>query len=119
MIETGGHVSVGQVPPEVIRIIDVKCPGSGEGGTFRMENLDRAAPHDEFKLVLSSREDYLWAREFVTTRFAGRPQTVLFSPAHSRLRADELAAWILEDRLPVRFQLQLQKYIWTPEARGV
>jgi 7-carboxy-7-deazaguanine synthase len=119
MLETGGHVSLRGVPEAVIKIIDVKCPGSGEGGTFLEENLTLASPHDEFKLVLSSRHDYDWAREFVRGRLGGLPNPVLFSPAHGLVDPAALAGWILEDRLVVRLQLQLHKYVWPPGRRGV
>lgn len=119
MLETGGHVSIRPVPRQVIKILDVKCPDSREGGTFLLENLALAAPHDEFKFVISSRRDYEWSREFVQERFGGLPNTILFSPAHGTVSPSDLASWILADRLPVRFQLQLHKYVWHPSARGV
>lgn len=119
MLETGGHVSIRDVPKRVIKIIDVKCPDSGEGGTFLEENLGLVSPCDEFKLVLSSRRDYEWARDFVLERLRGLPNPVLFSPAHGIVDPQALAGWILEDRLPVRLQLQLHKYVWPPGRRGV
>jgi len=82
MLETGGHVWIDRVPMPVIKIIDVKCPDSGEGETFCAENLALVQPHDEFKFVIASRQDYEWAREFVCRRLTGVPNTILFSPSH-------------------------------------
>lgn len=119
MLETGGHVSIAAVPHAVVKILDVKCPDSGEGGTFRMENLPLAAPHDEFKFVIASRQDYEWSRDFYHEHLETLPNVVLFSPVHLQLPARDLAAWILHDQLPVRLQLQMHKYVWGPRARGV
>jgi 7-carboxy-7-deazaguanine synthase len=118
MLETGGHVSIARVPAAVIKIIDIKTPDSGEPDTFHWENIPLAAPHDEFKFVISSRKDYEWSRDLVRARLKG-PQTVLFSPSHDELPAKDLAAWVLEDSLPVRLQLQAHKYIWGADVRGV
>jgi 7-carboxy-7-deazaguanine synthase len=117
MLETGGHVSIARVPRPVIKIIDIKTPESGEPGTFHWPNLELAAPHDEFKFVITSRSDYEWSREITRTRLQGR--TVLFSPSHDELPAKELAAWVLADNLPIRLQLQAHKYIWGANVRGV
>jgi 7-carboxy-7-deazaguanine synthase len=119
MLETGGHVSVENVPESVIKIIDVKTPGSREGETFHMENLELAAPHDEYKFVITSRADYEWSRDFLLRKLEHRANPVLFSPSHDELPAKDLAAWILEDNLPVRLQLQAHKYIWGADVRGV
>jgi 7-carboxy-7-deazaguanine synthase len=119
MLETGGHVGIERVPKPVLKIIDIKTPDSGEGDTFRWENIDFAEPHDEFKFVIVSRRDYEWSRDVVLQRLRGRPNPVLFSPSHEELPARELAAWILEDNLPVRLQLQTHKYIWGAGVRGV
>jgi 7-carboxy-7-deazaguanine synthase len=119
MLETGGHVSVERVPAAVIKIIDIKTPGSREGDTFRAENLDLAAPHDEYKFVITSRADYEWSRDFLRRKLRNRANPVLFSPSHDELPAKDLAAWILEDNLPVRLQLQAHKYIWGANVRGV
>jgi 7-carboxy-7-deazaguanine synthase len=118
MLETGGHVSIARVPAAVIKIMDIKTPDSGEPDTFQWENIALSAPHDEFKFVISSRKDYEWSRDVVRTRLRG-PQTVLFSPSHDELPAKDLAAWILEDSLPVRLQLQAHKFIWGADVRGV
>src|SRR6185295_3759911 len=85
MLETGGHIAVDRVPREVIKIIDVKCPDSGEGETFCKENIDLAQEHDEFKFVIASRKDYEWSRDMVMQDFQGKPNTILFSPAHGDL----------------------------------
>jgi len=120
MLETGGHRSIAQVPAGVIRIVDVKCPGSGEVEKNDWTNLDVLMPPDEVKFVIKDRADYEFAREVVTRHaLAGRCAAVLFSPVHGVLAPKDLAAWILEDRVPVRLQLQAHKYIWSPEARGV
>ena len=119
MLETGGHVRLDRVPPPVIKIIDIKCPDSGEGQTFCWENIALAAPHDEFKFVIASRKDYEWSRDVVCQQLKGRPNTILFSPAHEEMPPRQLTEWVLADGLPVRVQLQMHKYIWGPDARGV
>ena len=120
MLETGGHISIKDVPAAVIRIVDVKCPGSGESGKNHWENLELLTPHDEVKFVIRDRADYEYARDVVARyRLVGRTAALLFSPVHGVLPAQELAAWILEDRLAVRLQLQAHKYIWSAETRGV
>jgi len=119
MLETGGHVSVGRVPKPVIKVIDIKCPDSREGHAVCWENIDLAAPHDEFKFVISSRADYEWSKQVYQGKFQHKPNPVLFSPSHNDLPAVNLARWILEDGLDVRLQLQLHKYIWGADVRGV
>jgi len=119
MLETGGHVSVARVPEQVIKIIDIKCPDSHEGHTFCWENLELAQAHDEFKFVISSRKDYDWSKQVYLERLRTKPNPVLFSPSHDDLPAVNLAQWILDDGLPVRLQLQLHKYIWGADVRGV
>jgi 7-carboxy-7-deazaguanine synthase len=120
MLETGGHISIERVPPPVIKIVDVKCPGSGESERNDWANLGRLAPHDEVKFVIRDRADYEYARD-VVRRYAleGRVAAVLFSPVHGVLDPKALAAWILDDRLTVRLQLQAHKYIWGADVRGV
>jgi 7-carboxy-7-deazaguanine synthase len=132
MMETSGERPLGNVPKEVHKIVDVKCPGSGEGGTFRMENLDALTKRDEVKFVISDRGDYEFAREF--TRDHGleeRAGAVLFSPAFKKspslerstsncaLDPRELVEWMLADGLPARLSLQIHKYIWEPQKKGV
>jgi len=119
MVETGGHVGIERVPGSVIKIIDVKCPDSGEFGTFCMDNIRLAAPHDEFKFVISSRADYEWSRSFYNEKLEAQSQTVLFSPTFEVLPSVHLAEWILSDGLRVRLGLQIHKHIWNPMLRGV
>jgi 7-carboxy-7-deazaguanine synthase len=120
MVETGGHLSIAEVPPRVIRIVDVKCPGSGESARNHWENLSLLAPHDEVKFVIRDRADYEFARDVVARHgLVGRIAAVLFSPVHGVLASKDLAEWILEDRLQVRLQLQAHKYIWGADVRGV
>ena len=120
MIETGGHLSADAIPAGVIRIIDVKCPASGEADRMHWANLDQLRSSDEIKFVIQDRADYEYAREVVATHdLIARCHAVLFSPVHDALDPKDLARWILEDRLVVRLQLQSHKYIWDPRARGV
>ena len=120
MVETGGHLSADAVPAGVIRVIDVKCPGSGESGKVHWPNLDRLRSSDELKFVIQDRADYQFARDVVTKHeLTTRCAAVLFSPVHGVLDPKQLAEWILADRLPVRLQLQAHKYIWSPDTRGV
>jgi 7-carboxy-7-deazaguanine synthase len=119
MLETGGHIGIERVPAPVIKIVDIKCPASGESHAMRWENLDLVQPHDEFKFVVRSREDYEWSCAVIRERLAGKPNTILFSPSHDELAPAELARWILNDGISARLQLQLHKYIWGPHVRGV
>jgi len=132
MIETSGERDVAILPPAVIKIVDVKCPGSGEGGTFQMGNLRHLQPWDELKFVLRDRADYEFARDFVAEqRLDGASPAILFSPAFRKdavgARSSEqceldparLAEWILADGLPVRLALQIHKFLWDPATRGV
>ena len=120
MLETGGHRSIARVPDGVLKIVDVKCPGSGEAGRNDWTNLDILAPGDEVKFVIKDRADYEFARD-VMARYAlaDRTAAVLMSPVHGVLEPRTLSEWMLADRLPARLQLQLHKYIWPPETRGV
>lgn len=120
LLETGGHMSVAAVPAGVARIIDVKCPGSGEAAKMDWSNLDRLTPRDEVKFVLRDRADYEYARDVVARYdLPARCAAVLFSPVHGVLEPRLLAEWILADRLPVRLQLQVHKYVWDAQTRGV
>jgi 7-carboxy-7-deazaguanine synthase len=120
MLETGGHRSVDQVPAGVVRVIDVKCPGSGESDKNHWPNLDRLRPSDEVKFVIRDRVDYEFARGVVAAHgLGGRCAAVLFSPVHGVLDPKALAEWILADRMPVRLQLQAHKYVWGADVRGV
>ena len=127
MIETSGERFVGALPREVIKIVDVKCPDSGEADTFDLANLGAMDEKDEIKFVISTRRDYEFARDFTREHgLAGRVREVLFSPAFpdpagkwAGLEARELAEWIVADGLPVRLGLQLHKFIWDPATKGV
>jgi 7-carboxy-7-deazaguanine synthase len=120
LIETGGHVNIGQVPGDVIKIVDVKCPGSGEAHRMDWDNLSKLAARDEVKFVIRDREDYEYARDVLTRhQLDRRCAAVLFSPVHGVLNARQLTEWVLADRLPVRVQLQVHKYIWDAQTRGV
>ena len=118
LLETGGSLDVGGVDPRVVRIVDVKCPGSGEAERNRWENLDLLTARDEVKFVPADRADYEWAREVIRERLAGRPPVLLLSPVHGELPPADLVRWMLEDRLPARLNLQIHKVVWG-DARGV
>lgn len=127
LIETSGERPLEKLPREVIKIVDVKCPDSGEADTFRMENLAALDRKDEVKLVIATRRDYEFARDFTRAhRLAERTAQVIFSPVHADpegkwegLEPRQLAEWILADALPVRLGLQLHKFIWHPSMKGV
>jgi 7-carboxy-7-deazaguanine synthase len=120
LLETGGHRSITQVPPGVERIMDVKCPGSGECGKNDWTNLAALTSTDQVKFVIKDRIDYEFARDIVTREdLPARVAAVLFSPVHGVLEPRLLAEWMLADRLPVRLQLQAHKFIWSPDTRGV
>lgn len=120
LLETGGHRSTARVPEPVVTILDVKCPGSGEADRMDWENLERLRQRDEVKFVIRDRADYDYARD-VIGRFGlrGRAAAIHLSPVHGVLNPQTLSEWVLADRLPVRVQLQLHKYIWPPDTRGV
>ena len=120
LVETGGHIDIARVPSEVMKIVDVKCPGSGEAEKTEWSNLDRLQPHDEVKFVIADRDDYEYARTVIRTHdLHSRCAAVLLSPVHDVLSPRTLAEWILADRLPARIQLQIHKYIWDAATRGV
>jgi 7-carboxy-7-deazaguanine synthase len=120
LLETGGHRSTGRVPAAVVTILDVKCPGSGEVDRVCWDNLTRLRPHDEVKFVVKDRTDYEFARDVISRhQLSERVSAIHLSPVHGVLDPKTLSAWVLADHLPVRVQLQLHKYIWTPETRGV
>ena len=114
-LETSGALDISKVDPRVVRVMDLKAPGSGEVERNRYENLEVLAPTDQVKFVICGREDYDWAREMLQRYDIAQRCTVLFSPVHGKQDATELADWILRDRLPVRMQLQLHKYLWGNE----
>lgn len=119
LVETGGGVPVAKVPEQVIKILDIKCPGSGEASKNLWENLDHLNPHDEVKFVLADRADYEWSREILERYSLHDKVQVLFSPVYDRLGLRELAAWVLADNLPIRVQTQLHKVIWGKDTIGV
>ena len=132
LLETSGERPLERVPAEVVKIVDVKCPDSGEGETFRMANLNTLTRQDELKFVVGSRADYEFARDFTCEHnLAQRVNAVLFSPAfrkdaagardssHCLIDPQELAEWILADDAPARLGLQLHKFIWNPALKGV
>ena len=120
MLETGGHRPIGAVPRDVVKIVDVKCPGSGEAARNDWSNLDALAPHDEVKFVIRDRADHDFAVDVVRRHdLASRCAAVLFSPVHDVLDPKALSAWMLADHVPARLQVQLHKYIWSPDTRGV
>ncbi|HKK27758.1 MAG TPA: radical SAM protein [Gemmatimonadota bacterium] len=119
LCETSGSVPVDRVPQDVVRIMDVKCPGSGEAESVDWTNLERLDPaRDELKFVIRDRADYEWASRQLAERGLAR-FVVHFSPSFGEMDARELSEWILEDGLPVRVNLQIHKFIWDPAARGV
>lgn len=121
MLETSGERPIDKVPAEVIKIVDVKCPDSGEPDTFRLENLDHLSPHDELKFVIATRRDYEFARDLTKRhQLTQRAAAVIFSPVHGGIDLPNLAEWMLNDGLDeVRFGHQLHKTIWGAEAKGV
>ncbi len=132
LLETSGERSLANVPREIVKVVDVKCPHSGAADTFRMENLQALGPRDEVKFVLSDRTDYEFACDFIREHDLGaRAHSLIFSPAFRKdangardafqclLDPQELAEWILRDSLPVRLGLQIHKFIWDPALKGV
>ena len=120
LVETSGEADVAGVDPRVHKIMDLKCPASGESAHNRWSNLEHIGARDELKFVLADRADYEWMRQVVAAHdLAGRTPNLLASAVFGKLATRDLVAWVLEDGLPVRVQLQLHKYIWRPEATGV
>src|SRR5687767_11726274 len=120
LLETSGAIDVRLVPPAVHKIVDMKTPSSGECDRNDYRNLTSMNANDELKFVIGSREDYEWSKQLITEhRLLEKPYGLLFSTIFGKLTTKELAEWIIADRLPVRFQLQMHKYIWEPNERGV
>lgn len=119
LVETGGSLDISVVDPRAVIILDLKCPGSGMSDQVRWENLDRLKPGDQVKFVLADRADYDWAVEVLSRRPVLRRREILFSPVFGELEPKQLAEWMLEDEIPARLQLQIHKYIWHPQTRGV
>lgn len=119
-LETGGSFSTLEVDPRVKVILDVKCPNSGMETKNLWTNLDHIRHHDEIKFVIADHTDYLYAQDVLKKyRLAERVSEILFSPVHGQLDAQQLVQWILIDRLPVRLNLQIHKFIWSPDTKGV
>ena len=131
ILETGGVIKLDSVPAGVVKVVDIKTPealpyDNGEAGPrfnkrhFHYPNLELLNEHDQVKFVICSRKDYEWVREFIEThKLSERVQNVLLSPVHPGLAPDQLVSWMLEDKLPARLNLQLHKYIWGTDVRGV
>lgn len=119
LLETGGSLPIDGVPAGVKRIVDVKCPGSGESARNRWANLDALRDGDEIKFVIADRADYEWAATTVRARDLAARAPVLFSPVSDGLAPGDLARWVLEDRLAVRVQVQMHKVLWPGVTRGV
>jgi 7-carboxy-7-deazaguanine synthase len=120
LVETSGEADVSRVDPRVHKVMDLKCPASGESHRNRWSNLDFIGPRDEIKFVLADRADYEWMREAIRTRhLAGRTPSLLASTVFGRLLPRDLVGWVIEDKLPVRVQLQMHKIVWSPDAVGV
>ncbi|HED10894.1 MAG TPA: radical SAM protein [Caldithrix abyssi] len=119
LIETGGHMDIAPIDGRVRRIVDIKCPGSGEADKVRWQNIEQLGPDDELKFVIADEADYRWAVDMLNKYGLDKKCAVLFSPVFGEMDNLTLVQWILRDRLPVRFQLQMHKYIWAPETRGV
>ena len=119
MLETGGSISLERVPKDVIKIMDLKCPGSGEQDKNNLDNLKLLAPHDEVKFVILDKKDYEWSRDIIKRYKINETAHILLSPVFDKLELKEMVKWILEDQLPVRLQTQLHKIIWDKNTIGV
>jgi 7-carboxy-7-deazaguanine synthase len=120
LIETSGERYIGRLPRQVVKVVDVKCPASGEGEKFCMDNLAALESKDQIKFVIQDENDYRFARSFMTEhRLSSLVGEILFCPVFGTLQPKHLAGWILRDRLQVRLGMQLHKFIWDPETRGV
>jgi 7-carboxy-7-deazaguanine synthase len=119
LLETGGSIDVGNVSPAVVKIMDLKCPSSGECDRNLYTNLDKLQSHDEIKFVIGTREDYLWTKQILEEHRLTERFRVLLSTVFNQIQPRQVAEWLLEDNLNVRFQLQAHKYIWEPSTKGV
>lgn len=119
LLETNGTQDISRVCKNVVRIMDIKCPGSGEADKTDWDNIGRLRQNDEVKFVLTDRRDFDWASDVVAKYDLSKQVQVLFAPVHGKLQALQLAEWILQTKLPVRLQLQLHKIIWGDDKRGV
>ncbi|MCD4691837.1 MAG: radical SAM protein [Calditrichales bacterium] len=119
LIETAGHIDIGKIDPRVVRIMDIKCPSSGVSEKNHWENISELKDKDEVKFVIGSRDDYKWTKEVLKKYNLSERCTVLMSPVFNNIKLSDLAEWILADQLNVRFQPQIQKFIWRVDKRGV
>jgi 7-carboxy-7-deazaguanine synthase len=119
MLETAGHIDISGVDARVKRIVDLKCPSSGESDKNFWPNINYLNKHDEVKFVIGDRQDFDWSKEILNRYLLAEKCQVLFSPVFGVIELAQLAGWILQENLPVRMQLQLHKYIWSPDKRGV
>jgi len=119
-IETNGTLDISKLPKDVIKIMDIKCPSSAAHIPYNNDNIAHLTKNDEIKFVIANRTDYEWAKKNISNiTFSEVKSEILFSPAYSLIEPDKLVEWVLNDNLPIRFQLQLHKYIWDPERQGV
>ena len=119
MLETGGSLSISDVPKEVIKIVDFKCPTSGMVKKNSWSIVDDLQPHDEVKFVIGNREDFDWAKNRIEEYSLDKICTLLFSPTFGEIDPQQIVEWILAENLPVRIQMQMHKMIWSPEEKGV
>lgn len=119
MIETSGAHPLDRLPAAVVRIVDVKTPGSGESHRMRLDILEGLQAKDAVKFVVCDEADYRWAADLIRSRALATRTEVLLSPSHGQVDPQDLVSWMLRDGLPARLNLQLHKYVWSPEARGV
>ena len=119
MLETGGSLPIYKVPEEIIKIVDFKCPSSGMKKHNLWSIVNDLMAHDEVKFVIGNREDYEWAKDKIEVYQLSEKCTILLSPTFNKIDPDMIVEWILEDSLPVRFQMQIHKFIWEPESTGV
>ena len=119
MLETGGHMDIEAVDKRVKRIVDIKCPSSNEAEKNHWENIEHFTSNDQVKFVIGDEEDYLYSKQVIEKYDLSKKCTILVSPVFGKIDFEKLAGWILKDKLPVRFQLQMHKYIWEPSTRGV
>ncbi len=117
LIETNGSVSLEGLDDKIIKIVDIKCPSSGQDGSFLLENLKYITPEDEVKFVISDRADYEFAKRFMHENIKNLTSKILFAPVRPKLAPSELAEWILKDGLKVRLQVQMHSYIWEEEVK--
>ena len=119
MLETGGSLSISDVPKKVVKIVDFKCPSSGMVKKNLWSIVDDLQAHDEVKFVIGNREDFDWAKDRITEYSLDKICTLLFSPTFGEIDPQQIVEWILAENLPVRMQLQMHKMIWSPEEKGV